>query len=105
MKERGVYGSIVNIVSDQAHGGYSFLTAYASAKGALATLTKNAAHSLKYDRIRVNGLLIGWMYTPHEHITQVKMGKGENWLEETEKEQPFKRLLRLKMLQIWLPFC
>lgn len=94
MKENNIHGSIVNIVSDQAHGGYPFLTAYSSSKGALSTLTKNTAHALKFDRIRVNGLLIGWMYTPHENQVQIKMGKGENWLEETEKEQPFKRLLR-----------
>ena len=94
MKEKAVHGSIVNIISDQAHGGYPFLTAYSSSKGALSVLTKNTANALKFDRIRVNGLLIGWMYTPHEHLVQIGMGKGENWLEETEKEQPFKRLLR-----------
>jgi NAD(P)-dependent dehydrogenase (short-subunit alcohol dehydrogenase family) len=94
MKANQVHGSIVNIVSDCAHGGYPFLTAYSVSKGALATLTKNAAHALRNDRIRVNGILIGWMYTPHEHQVQLESGQPENWLETVEKSRPFKRLLR-----------
>jgi NAD(P)-dependent dehydrogenase (short-subunit alcohol dehydrogenase family) len=94
MKANEVHGSIVNIISDCAHGGYSYLTPYSASKGALAALTKNAAHALRYDRIRVNGILIGWMYTPHEHQIQLEMGQPENWLELAEKEKPFKRLLR-----------
>jgi NAD(P)-dependent dehydrogenase (short-subunit alcohol dehydrogenase family) len=93
MKERGIHGSIVNIISDQAHGGTPFLTVYSASKGALATLTKNAAHALKWDRIRVNGILIGWMNTPAEHQTQINEGSPENWLEEAEAGRPFKRLL------------
>jgi NAD(P)-dependent dehydrogenase (short-subunit alcohol dehydrogenase family) len=94
MKANDVHGSIVNIVSDNCHGGQPYLTAYAASKGALATLTKNAAHALRYDRIRVNGICIGWTYTPHEHQVQVETGQPENWLETVEREQPFKRLLR-----------
>ena len=96
MKAQHVRGSIVNIISDCAHGGYPFLTAYSASKGALATLTKNVAHALRYDRIRVNGICIGWMYTPHEHQVQVESGQPENWLELVEKDKPFKRLLRPK---------
>jgi NAD(P)-dependent dehydrogenase (short-subunit alcohol dehydrogenase family) len=94
MKANDVYGSIVNIISDNCHGGQPFLMAYAASKGALATLTKNAAHALLHDRIRVNGICIGWMYTPHEHQIQLESGQPENWLELVEKEKPFKRLLR-----------
>jgi len=94
MKEQKIHGSIVNIISDCAHGGYPFVTPYSVSKGALATLTKNAAHSLRFDRIRVNGICIGWMYTPHEHQVQLESGQPENWLELVEKEKPFKRLLR-----------
>lgn len=94
MKANDVHGSIVNIVSDNCHGGQPYLTAYAASKGALATLTKNAAHALLCDRIRVNGICIGWMYTPHEHQVQVETGQPENWLEVVEQEKPFKRLLR-----------
>ena len=38
-----------------------FITAYCASKGALATLTKNAAHALRGDRIRVNGINPGWV--------------------------------------------
>lgn len=94
MKANDVHGSIVNIVSDNYHGGQPYLVAYAASKGALATLTKNAAHALRYDRIRVNGICIGWMYTPHEHQVQVETGQPDNWLALVEQKKPFKRLLR-----------
>jgi NAD(P)-dependent dehydrogenase (short-subunit alcohol dehydrogenase family) len=95
MKNKGIPGSIVNIISDCAHGGYPYLTAYSASKGALSTFTKNAAHALRFDRIRVNGICIGWMYTPHEHLVQVEQeGKPENWLELVEKDKPFGRILR-----------
>ncbi len=93
MKEKGIRGSIVNIISNQAHGGSPNLMVYSASKGTLATLTKNVAHALRSDRIRVNGILIGWMNTPNEHRIQIASGKPENWLEDAEKSQPFKRLL------------
>ena len=64
MRRRKIAGSIVNIQSMSAHGGQPFITAYCASKGALATLTRNVAHSLLKFRIRVNGLNIGWMSTP-----------------------------------------
>ncbi|MBZ0320344.1 MAG: SDR family oxidoreductase [Anaerolineae bacterium] len=94
MKREGHGGSIVNILSMSAHGGQPFITAYCASKGALATLTKNVAHALRFDHIRVNGLNIGWTYTTNEHAVQVAMGKPENWLELAEPNLPFKRLLR-----------
>jgi len=94
MKEQKIHGSIVNVISDCAHGGYPFLLPYSVSKAALATLTKNTAHAMRNDRIRVNGICIGWMYTPHEHQIQLEDGQPENWLELVEKDKPFKRLLR-----------
>ncbi|MBI5929726.1 MAG: SDR family oxidoreductase [Chloroflexi bacterium] len=94
MKREGHGGSIVNILSMSAHGGQPFITAYCASKGALATLTKNAAHALRFDHIRVNGLNIGWTYTTNEHAVQMAMGKPENWLEQAEAKVPFKRILR-----------
>jgi NAD(P)-dependent dehydrogenase (short-subunit alcohol dehydrogenase family) len=94
MKAKKIHGSIVNIISDCAHGGYPFLMPYSVSKGALATLTKNVAHALRHERIRVNGISIGWMYTPHEHQIQLESGQPENWLELVEKDKPFQRLLR-----------
>lgn len=95
MRREQVAGTIVNILSMSAHGGQPFLTAYSGSKGALAVITKNAAYSLLRDRIRVNGLNIGWMDTPGEDYTQKHFdGASGNWLEQAERVQPFKRLLK-----------
>jgi NAD(P)-dependent dehydrogenase (short-subunit alcohol dehydrogenase family) len=94
MKREKINGSIVNIISDTSHGGPPYLMAYSASKGALATLTKNNAHALRFDKIRVNGINIGWTFTPHEDQVQKAMGKGDKWLEEAEAQQPFGRLLR-----------
>ena len=86
-------GSIVNIITMSSHGGQPFLTAYSASKGALATLTKNTAHALRRQRIRVNGINIGWMNTPGEHAIKSREGQPEDWLDRAEREQPFGRLL------------
>jgi NAD(P)-dependent dehydrogenase (short-subunit alcohol dehydrogenase family) len=83
-------GSIVNIITMASHGGEPVLTAYAASKGALATFTRNAGYSLQPDRIRVNGLNIGWTATEGEHGVQ----GGGDWLAEAEASRPFGRLLR-----------
>ena len=70
------------------HGGQPFITAYCASKGALATLTRNVAHSLLKFRIRVNGLNIGWMSTPGEDkIQKAYHGAKDGWLEEAVKSQ------------------
>jgi NAD(P)-dependent dehydrogenase (short-subunit alcohol dehydrogenase family) len=86
-------GSIVNILSMSANGGQPFLFAYSTSKGALATLTKNNALALRKDRIRVNGLRIGWMETPGEHAIQKSDGNPANWLDLAAPKQPFGRIL------------
>ncbi|TCR68602.1 SDR family oxidoreductase [Bosea sp. BK604] len=94
MKRLGIAGAIVNIQSMSAHGGQPFLAAYSVSKGALATLTRNAAYGLLSDRIRVNGLNIGWMATPGEDaIMRLRHGAQDGWLEEAVKGQPFGRLV------------
>ncbi len=94
MRREKIGGSIVNIISDTSHGGPPYIMAYSASKAALATLTKNNAHALRFDKIRVNGINMGWTFTPHEDMVQKGMGKGDNWLEEAEAQQPFGRLLR-----------
>ena len=77
-----------------AHGGQAFIAAYCASKGALATLTKNVAHSLVNYRIRVNGLNIGWMATPGEdRIMKTYHGAEEGWLDNAVKSRPFGRLI------------
>jgi NAD(P)-dependent dehydrogenase (short-subunit alcohol dehydrogenase family) len=83
-------GSIVNIITMASHGGEPVLTAYAASKGALATFTRNAGYSLQPDRIRVNGLNIGWTATEGEDLVQGR----EDWLAEADASRPFGRLLR-----------
>ena len=94
LRERGAPGSIVNILSVHARGGAPELAVYASTKSALAGLTKNAANAHRFDRIRVNGVILGWVDTPAErHMQAVTLGKGEGWLAETAAKMPFGRLL------------
>ena len=94
MLHAGVAGSIVNIQSMSAHGGQPFLCAYSASKGALATLTRNVAFSVMRHRIRVNGLNIGWMNTPHEdRIQREHHGAADDWLARAMQAQPFGRLL------------
>lgn len=94
MRRQGSGGSIVNVITISSHGGQPYILAYCASKGALATLTRNVAHALRRDRIRVNGINVGWMDTPAEHRVQREMGRPESWLEEEGPRQPFGRLLR-----------
>ena len=94
MRRRGAPGGIVNILSINVHCGAPDLAIYSASKGALATLTKNAANAHRFDRIRVNGINLGWADTPGERQMQgVTLKKGEGWLAEASAEQPFGRLI------------
>lgn len=94
MRREAIAGRIVNVITMSSHGGQPFITAYCASKGALATLTKNAAHALRGDRIRVNGVNIGWADTPGEHKIQLAGGAPEDWLAKAEAAQPFGRLIK-----------
>jgi NAD(P)-dependent dehydrogenase (short-subunit alcohol dehydrogenase family) len=96
MKRRQAAGSIVNILSINAHCGAPELAVYSATKGALGVLTKNAANALLADRIRVNGINMGWVATPAEHIMQSKtLGKGEDWERRAAAGLPLGRLLTM----------
>lgn len=96
MKRRGAPGSIVNILSINAHCGAPELAVYSATKGALAVLTKNAANALLSDRIRVNGINVGWVATPAEHVMQARtLGKGEEWERHAAAGLPLRRLLTI----------
>ncbi|CDX32352.1 Short-chain dehydrogenase/reductase SDR [Mesorhizobium sp. SOD10] len=93
MKKRGQGGSIVNILSINAHCGSPELAVYSATKGALATLTKNAANAHRFDRIRVNGINVGWTDTPAERVMQAEtLGQGPGWLDAANATQSFGRL-------------
>ena len=87
-------GAIVNILSMHAHGGAPAMAVYGSTKAALGALTRNAAHAHRFDRIRANGIHVGWVDTPAEREMQADtLGLGEGWLAEAEARQPFGRLI------------
>lgn len=95
MLREGIEGAMVNILSMSGHGGQSFLAAYSSSKTALGGLTKNVAFALLPNRIRVNGLNIGWMDTPGEHAIQKRAHDApDGWLGDAEAGRPFGRLLK-----------
>ncbi len=94
MRERQKPGAIVNILSMNVHGGATDLAVYASTKAALALLTKNAAHAHRFDRIRINGINMGWADTPAEQAMHAEtLGKVPGWLREQAAAQPWGRLL------------
>ena len=94
MRRHQIAGAIANIGTIVAYGGPPFLIPYSSSKGALMTMTRAVANALKYDRIRVNTLNIGWTNTPREHLVQTKVhGKPEDWLATESQNQPFGRLV------------
>jgi NAD(P)-dependent dehydrogenase (short-subunit alcohol dehydrogenase family) len=93
MLRREAGGTIVNVISISAHTGSAILAPYAASKGGLASLTRNAAHAHRRDRIRVNGLNIGWTATEGEDATQRRFhGAQDGWLEEAGRELPAGRL-------------
>jgi NAD(P)-dependent dehydrogenase (short-subunit alcohol dehydrogenase family) len=57
-------GSIVNVSSIVGAVAVPGITAYHAAKGAVRTLTKNAAVTYAADGIRANAILPGWIRTP-----------------------------------------
>jgi NAD(P)-dependent dehydrogenase (short-subunit alcohol dehydrogenase family) len=88
-------GTIVNIQSMNGHCGAPDLAIYSASKGALATLTKNAANAHLADRIRVNGINMGWAATPAEQAMQSEtLGKGAGWLAKASATMPLGRLLQ-----------
>ena len=94
MLARKAPGSIVNIQSMNAHCGIPELAAYSGTKAALANFTRNAANAHMADRIRVNGINLGWVATEGEQQMQGDiLGHGTDWLAEASSSQPLGRLI------------
>ncbi|GAA2021089.1 NAD(P)-dependent dehydrogenase (short-subunit alcohol dehydrogenase family) [Nakamurella flavida] len=93
MRRRAAPGSVVNILSIDSHGGQAFLAPYVAAKAGLAGLTRNVAHAHRWDRIRVNGLNIGWTATDGEDVTQrLAHGADDDWERRAAATLPMGRL-------------
>jgi NAD(P)-dependent dehydrogenase (short-subunit alcohol dehydrogenase family) len=86
-------GTIVNIGSTSAHAGQPYLAPYVAAKAGLAGLTRNAAQAHRWDRIRINGLNIGWTDTEGEDATQRRFhGAGDDWRAKAGASLPMGKL-------------
>jgi NAD(P)-dependent dehydrogenase (short-subunit alcohol dehydrogenase family) len=93
LRERGVPGSILNIISIAELGGQPYLAPYVAAKAGLAGATRNAAHAHRWDKIRINGLDIGWTATDGEEETQKTFhGAEDDWLEQANASVPMGKL-------------
>jgi NAD(P)-dependent dehydrogenase (short-subunit alcohol dehydrogenase family) len=93
MVRRGEGGSIVNILSMSAHGGQPYLAPYVAAKSALIGLTRNVAFAHRFDRIRINGVNIGWTESDGEHVTQRRFhGAGDDWVAKAAASLPMGKL-------------
>ncbi len=87
-------GTILNILSMNAPCGIPELAVYSGTKGALATLTRNAANAHMADRIRVNGINLGWVATETEHHMQADiLGRGADWQAQAAATLPLGRLV------------
>jgi len=86
-------GTIVNIISASEHAGQPYLAPYVAAKAGLAGLTRNAAHAHRWDKIRINGLDIGWTDTEGEDAIQRRFhGAGDDWREKAAASLPMGKL-------------
>ena len=66
---------------------------YVATKAGLMGLTRNAAHAHRWDRIRINGLNIGWTDTEGEDETQRRFhGAGDDWREKAGASLPMGKL-------------
>lgn len=91
--ERGAPGTVLNIITMSMHGGQPYLAPYVASKAGLAGLTKNAAFAHRFDRVRINGLNIGWTATPGETETQKSFhGAADDWLAAASAAQPMGKL-------------
>jgi NAD(P)-dependent dehydrogenase (short-subunit alcohol dehydrogenase family) len=93
MLGRGAPGTIVNVISSSELGGQPYLAPYVAAKAGLAGLTRNVAHAHRFDRIRINGLDIGWTDTVGEDAIQRRFHDADDgWREQAARRLPMGKL-------------
>jgi len=93
LKDRGAAGNIVNIITMSEHAGQPYLAPYVASKAGLAGLTRNAAHAHRWDKIRINGINIGWTATEGEDLIQRRFhGAGDDWLDKANASVPMGKL-------------
>ena len=70
------------------------LLVYAASKGALQTASRNLAHFLKFDRVRVYCLNVGWMDTEGERAMMAKLGHKPDFIDKEGSGFPLGRILK-----------
>ncbi len=91
---REAAGSIVNVITMSALGGQPYLAAYAATKAGLIGLTKNVAHAHRWDKIRVNGINLGWTRTEGEDEIQRRFHQAEDgWADQAADRLPMGQLI------------
>ena len=95
LRRAGSRGTVVNVLSLAMYGGAPSIGVYAMTKAALALHTRNAAHALRNDGVRVNGLDTGWTLTPGEDDVMCHSHHyGAGWEREFRDVLPLGRLMR-----------
>src|SRR3954462_8336160 len=93
MVRRKAPGTIVNVISIAELGGQPSLSPYVAAKAGLAGATRNAAYAHRWDRIRINGLDVGWTDSEGEGATQREFhGAGDDWRAKAAASVPMGKL-------------
>jgi len=87
-------GVVINIGSVNAFMGEPELLVYAATKGALQTASRNLAHSLKFDRVRVYCLNLGWVDTEGERAILAKLGHPSDFIDRQGTRWPLGRPLK-----------
>ena len=105
MLARRAPGTIVNIITASELGGQPFLAPYVASKAGLAGLTRNAAHAHRFDRIRINGVDIGWTDTEGEDLIQRRFhGAGDDWRERAAETLPMGKLAQVDEIADFVVF-
>jgi NAD(P)-dependent dehydrogenase (short-subunit alcohol dehydrogenase family) len=105
MVARAAGGSIVNVITMASHGGQPYLAPYVASKSGLVGLTRNAAFAHRWDRIRINGVNIGWTETEGEDAVQRRFhGADDDWLEKAAAGLPMRKLGQVDEIADFLVF-
>jgi NAD(P)-dependent dehydrogenase (short-subunit alcohol dehydrogenase family) len=87
-------GAIINIGRVNAFMGEPRLLVYAATKGAIQTASRNLAHYLKFDRVRVYCLNVGWMDSEGERAMMKRLGHPDDFIDREGKKWPLGRILK-----------